>query len=121
MEKIKFHNHGEKIDCIIKEMPTIEEASKMVDLFSLLADNTRLRILWLVCHMEECVTNIGAFVGMSAPAVSHHLRFLRQAGIIVNRKIGKETYYRLADNDYASLVHKMVDDAFHIECRHKAF
>lgn len=119
MEKITFHNHNENIQEILSKMPTIEEAGKICDLFSLLADSTRLRILWLVCHREECVTNIGAFVSMSAPAVSHHLRFLRHADIIVNRKIGKETYYRLADNEYAKLVHKMVDDAFHMECPDK--
>lgn len=119
MSEIKFHNHGEKIETISTKMPTTEEAIRLGDLFSLLSDCTRLRILWVICHTEECVTNIGALVGMSAPAVSHHLRFLRQAGIIVNRRFGKETYYRLADNEYAHLVHKMIDDAFHMECPEK--
>lgn len=119
MADVKIHNHNDNIDTIIDKMPTIEESIKICDLFSSLSDSTRLRILWIICHTEECVSNIGALVGMSAPAVSHHLRFLRQAGIIVNRRFGKETYYRLADNEYAALIHKMIDDAFQMECLKK--
>ena len=80
----------------------------------MISDSTRLKILWLLCHSEECVTNIAAAIEMTAPAVSHHLRLLKNAGLIVSRKDGKETYYTLAKTEEAVLVHDIIDRTFHI-------
>ena len=85
--------------------------------FGLISDSTRLEILWLLCHTEECVMNIAAAVEMSSPAVSHHLRILKDAGLITSRKVGKEAYYTLAATEEADLVHKIVDAVFDINCR----
>ena len=62
------------------------------------------------------VNNIGVAVDMSSPAVSHHLRLLKQAGLIEARRDGKEMYYRLADAPKAQLLHKSIDDIFDISC-----
>lgn len=115
MEKeIAYHDHGhiELLTC----MPDADRSDKVADTFSHLCDGTRLRILWLLCHSEECVTNIAKAVGMSAPAVSHHLKILRQADIITAKRIGKEIHYRLSDNNEAKLVHRMIDDIFEMKC-----
>ena len=48
---------------------------------SQLSDSSRVRIFWLLCHCEECVIDLSAMVGMSSPAVSHHLRQLRESGL----------------------------------------
>ncbi|WP_395976648.1 ArsR/SmtB family transcription factor [Christensenella sp. MSJ-20] len=110
------HDHGQHTHEVLEQMPTPDSFAKVSDTFSLLSDSTRLRILWLLCHSEECVYNIAAAIGMSAPAVSHHLRALRQSGLIVNRRIGKEIHYTLAGTPEAELVHRMVDDIFQIQC-----
>ena len=81
-----------------------------------MCDPTRLRILWLLAHSEQCVNNISVAIGMSASAVSHHLRVLRQADLIVNRREGKEIYYKLAQDQMSVLIHKMIDDVFEISC-----
>lgn len=78
--------------------------------FSQLSDPSRLRLLWLLCHCEECGVNLAAAVGMSAAAVSHHLRSLRLHGLITSRREGKEVYYTLSDTETARLVHRMVDE-----------
>ena len=44
------------------------------------------------------------------------LRILRQTGLIVNRRAGKEVYYKLADTRTARLIHKMIDDVFEMNC-----
>ncbi|MGN0298083.1 MAG: ArsR/SmtB family transcription factor [Lachnospiraceae bacterium] len=109
------HNHG-NIDNVLDVMPTNEQCIEAAETFKQLGDGTRLQILWLLCHSEECVLNIAAAIDMSAPAVSHHLRFLKQAGLIKSRRIGKEVHYSLADSKEAQLVHEMIDALFHIKC-----
>lgn len=88
----------------------------MADTFQMISDATRLRILWVICHSEQCVHNIAAAVGMSPPAVSHHLRILKNSGLITNRRIGKEMHYALAESEEAHMVHQIVDEMFMIKC-----
>ena len=100
----------------MEHMPDEEAFYKASDIFQQLCDPTRLRILWLLAHCEACVLNVAVAVGMSTSAVSHHLRILRQTGLIVNRRAGKEVYYKLADTRTARLIHKMIDDVFEMSC-----
>lgn len=117
MEHLKhFHNHNDQVEEVLKEMPCEKSFEKVSETFQLISDPTRLRILWLLCHCEECVNNIGIAVKMSAPAVSHHLRILKQSGLIESRRDGKEMYYKLSQTPEAALLHKAVDDIFDINC-----
>lgn len=111
-----LHNHGGNLASLMVSIPTEQQFFMAADVFSMLCDSTRLRILWLLCHTEECVSDIAAAVGMSSPAVSHHLRNLKQSGLIVSRREGKEVLYTLAKTKEASLVHNMIDDIFEINC-----
>jgi len=111
-----LHNHGGNLDSLMSSIPTEQQFFMAADIFSMLCDSTRLRILWLLCHTEECVSDIAAAVGMSSPAVSHHLRNLKQSGLITSRREGKEVLYTLAKTKEASLVHNMIDDIFEINC-----
>ncbi|MGI6721388.1 MAG: ArsR/SmtB family transcription factor [Anaerovoracaceae bacterium] len=116
-DRIKLpHDHGNNMEALLERIPDEDAFKNVSDTFSLISDATRLKILWLLCHSEDCVVNIAAAVGMSSPAVSHHLRLLKQSGLIVSRKDGKEVYYTLADTEEATLVHKVVDDAFDMDC-----
>ena len=110
------HDHGQKDEHILEVMPDEARCAGAAEIFQQLSDGTRLQILWLLCHSEECVCNIAAAVGMSMPAVSHQLRNLKQAGLIRSRREGKEVYYSLMDTPKARLVHKMVDDVFEMNC-----
>ena len=110
------HNHGQNIERVLNKMPHTEDFTDIAFLFQQLGDPTRLRILWLLCHCDECVCNIAAAVDMSAPAVSHHLRILKKSGIISSRRDGKEVYYSLADTPQAQLLHRSIDALFEISC-----
>ena len=66
--------------------------------------------------IEECVSDIATAVCMSSPAVSHHLKTLKQSGLITSRREGKEVLYKLATTKEATLVHHMIDDIFEINC-----
>lgn len=84
--------------------------------FQLLDDGSRVRIFWLLCHCEECVLNISALTGMSSPAASHHLRLLKDAGLIVSRRRGKEVCYRAADTPTVKLLHGVIEKVMEISC-----
>ena len=64
-----------------------------------LADETRLRILDLVAsaHDDLCACEIEGFFELSQPTISHHMRILRDSGLVVAAKRGQWVYYRLAD------------------------
>lgn len=110
------HDHGEALREVLQRMPDEDSFITAAEVFSQLSDATRLRILWILCHSEECVTNIAAAVGMSDPAVSHHLRILKKTGIIKSRRVGKEVHYSLAQTPEAQLMHRMIDDVFEMNC-----
>ncbi|MCI0360020.1 MAG: metalloregulator ArsR/SmtB family transcription factor [Planctomycetaceae bacterium] len=74
-----------------------DETSKdLVQLFKLLADETRLRVLYFLMQQDELnVRTLCKLLRQSQPAVSHHLALLRVAGIIECRRDGKHNFYHL--------------------------
>lgn len=111
-----LHHHHPNDKELLSKMPSETVFIKASDVFQQLCDPTRLRILWILAHSEQCVNNVACLVGMSTSAVSHHLRTLRQTGLITNRREGKEMYYKLAEDKTATLVHRMIDDIFGTDC-----
>lgn len=81
-------------------LPAFDDAviGKLTDLFGAVADATRLQILLLVFDAERRSGEIAAALEMTASAVSHQLRWLRDRRIVAARKQGRETYYQLADD-----------------------
>lgn len=117
MADIKLpHDHGQNTAKILDKMPRQEQCAQVAEVFKQVSDGTRLRIFWLLCHCEECVSNIAAAMEMSDPAVSHHLKLLRKDGLIVGRRDGKEIYYKLADSKQAKLLHLACEEMFEITC-----
>jgi ArsR family transcriptional regulator len=65
--------------------------------FKALGDNTRLRIINLLLHGELCVCDIQYVLENSQPNVSRHLSYLKNSGMVLDRRDGYRMYYRLAD------------------------
>lgn len=78
------------------------------DMFRALGDPLRLRILALLRVREACVCELVARLPVSQPAVSQHLRRLRQAGLVAERRYKYWTYYRLHP-DLPASVRDLVD------------
>lgn len=111
----------EKTD--ILKMPNIQEQLDKVDDFQIIAeifkqlgDTARIRIFWLLCHCEACVTRMADMLDMSSPAVSHHLRLLRGSGLVKTRRSGKEVYYRASETPESRLLHQMIEQVMEIAC-----
>jgi DNA-binding transcriptional ArsR family regulator len=110
------HQHGEKLNAILRDMPETHDFSAVAELFSSVSDASRLKLFWLLCHYEECVINLSAIMEMSSPAISHHLKVLKKQGLIVSRRVGKEMYYRAADSEAVRLLHHMIEMLIDIAC-----
>ena len=110
------HDHGQPLERELEHVPSVESFQTVADIFKQLGDGSRIRIFWLLCHCEECVINLSAMVSMSSPAVSHHLKQLKAASLIVSRREGKEVYYRAADTAQAQLLHHMIEHLMELAC-----
>jgi len=66
-----------------------------VDTFTALADPTRRRIIERLAGGERCAGELGEDVAMTQPAISKHLRVLREAGLVVARAEAQHRIYRL--------------------------
>jgi ArsR family transcriptional regulator, lead/cadmium/zinc/bismuth-responsive transcriptional repressor len=78
-------------------------AGSLAAIFAALGEPTRLRIVHALSSGELCVGDLAAMLGMAVPAVSQHLRVLRDLRIVRNRRVGKMVYYALDDAHVADL------------------
>lgn len=84
-------------------------AQRMAEVFALLGDPNRLRILSALVHQELCVCDLAEAVGMSESAVSHQLRALRSQRLVAYRKQGRHVYYRLKDSHILVLYQQVLE------------
>lgn len=78
-------------------MPEEERLYDLAELFRVLGDTTRVKILYALFHEVMCVCDIAALLGMNQSAISHQLRVLKQARLVKFKKEGKIVYYSLDD------------------------
>mgnify|MGYP001228115077 CR=1 FL=1 len=112
------HDHGEEQNHTAAMQELLRDGAhfqNIADIFRQLGDPNRIRIFWLLCHCEECVVNIAAMVDMSSPAVSHHLRVLKDSGLLSSRQ-GREVYYRASDAAQSRLLHEMIEQVMDVAC-----
>ena len=111
----EHHNNG-NMERIFHNMPSGENFLTVAELLKLLGDPTRLQLFWILCHTEECITNLAAILDVSSPAISHHIRFLKDNALIVSRKNGKEVYYKTSNNEIAKLLHITIEKIMNSSC-----
>lgn len=72
--------------------------------FKAMSDPARVRIIYALADGERCVCELMLCLIMSQTLVSHHLKILKNEGIISDRKAGKWVYYSLADENAIAFV-----------------
>jgi ArsR family transcriptional regulator len=82
-------------------------AARVAETFKVLGDATRVRIVHALSLAELCTCDLAALLGVSEPAVSHHLRTLRQMRLVRFRRQGRLVYYAL-DDDH---IRRLFDDS----------
>lgn len=111
-----IHNDSLTVQELSDIMPEDQIIQTVADAMKQLGDPSRLRIFWLLCHTEECVIDIAAIVHMTSPAVSHHLRLLKNAGLIASRREGKEMFYKATETKLSQALHLIIEQIADITC-----
>lgn len=91
------------LEQVKREMEIDDYLEDIANLFKILGDQTRTKILSVLEKQELNVSAISELVGLPISAISHQLRILRQAKLIKPRKVGKEVFYSL-DDEHVSLI-----------------
>jgi DNA-binding transcriptional ArsR family regulator len=93
-------------------MPVPEEVDLAVEVFRMLSDATRVRLLWALLDGERAVNELAAAVGKSPSGVSQHLAKLRMARVVRTRREANQIFYRIESDHVRQLV---VDAIYHAE------
>lgn len=91
------------------DLPTDAQVDVAVTTLALLADPTRLRVLWLLARGDREVSALSALTGATASATSQHLAKLRLAGLVSMRKAGRQHVYSVR----GAHVRGLVDEALY--------
>lgn len=90
-----------------------DQVSLVVEVFRMLADATRVQVLWALVDTELSVNDLADHVGKPAPSVSQHLAKLRMARLVRTRREGTQVIYRLENDHVRQLVIDAVFNAEH--------
>jgi DNA-binding transcriptional ArsR family regulator len=90
-----------------------EQAALVVEVFRMLADATRIQVLWALVDGEMSVNELAEHVGKPAPSVSQHLAKLRMARLVRTRRAGTTIHYSLENEHIRQLVRDAVLNAEH--------
>ena len=80
------------------------QVAGLSELFRVLADETRTKILYLLATEELCVHNLAQILDLTLPTISHHLRLMKLMRLVKSRREGKHVYYSLSDDHVLQLI-----------------
>ncbi|MEI7826720.1 MAG: metalloregulator ArsR/SmtB family transcription factor [Euryarchaeota archaeon] len=107
----EFCINKEAVDVARSQMLDRQLIIHTTEIFKVLGDPTRIRLLYALAQQELCVCDLSAVLEMTQSAISHQLRVLRSARLVRYRKVGKVVYYALADAHIVQLIQVGVDHA----------
>ncbi|MDT7727649.1 MAG: hypothetical protein QOI21_4225 [Actinomycetota bacterium] len=97
------------------DMPGDEQVHLAAESFRMLADPTRIKVLWALLHGESSVACLAELAGAAPTAVSQHLAKLRLAGLVTGRREGTFVYYSAANDHVRTLLSQALFHADHID------
>ena len=104
---------------ILSKIPDEDAALDASELFTQLASPIRIRLLCILAIEEMCVCELADMLMMSQPAISHHLRLLRQSGVVKYKKSGKRVIYYITDTPAGVLARFIVKDLMKEESKNE--
>ena len=96
--------HEDMVSKVKESLPEEETLYDLADLFKVLGDSTRIKILCVLFEAEMCVCDIAKLLDMTISAISHQLKILKQASLVKFRREGKTVYYDLADDHVKTII-----------------
>jgi len=94
----------QKVKSVAQYLKTNISADDMAEIFKVLSDPMRLKIIMALDREELCVCDLATLLGVTRPAVSHHLRILKHLRLVKYRRDGKIAYYSLDDSHISELL-----------------
>ncbi|NMB95869.1 MAG: winged helix-turn-helix transcriptional regulator [Clostridiaceae bacterium] len=88
-------------------------AKKLAEIFKVLGDPTRIKILYVLSRTEMCVCDIADVLDMTQSAISHQLRLLRTMKLVKYRRDGKSAIYSLDDDHILQLFNQGIEHIQH--------
>ncbi|MBW4632126.1 MAG: metalloregulator ArsR/SmtB family transcription factor [Iphinoe sp. HA4291-MV1] len=101
--------HLDNVRSIGAQILPIDQAQQMAEIFGVLSDTNRLRLLSALANQELCVCDLAALTKMTESAVSHQLRLLKVMRLVSYRREGRNVYYSLADSHIINLYHSVAE------------
>ncbi|GGK21731.1 transcriptional regulator [Caldalkalibacillus thermarum] len=99
---------------VARRQQEVDRTEGLAPLFKVLADETRLKIIYALSREDElCVCDVATIIGSTNAAASHHLRMLRNMGLAKHRKEGKMVFYSLESGH----VRHLIDEALRLKER----
>lgn len=96
--------HTDAVKNAAASMPNIAEIQTVSEIFKVLGDPTRMKMMWALKLSELCVCDLAATLGMTKSAISHQLSTLKQAKMVKCRREGKNVYYSLDDDHVTNII-----------------
>ncbi|MCQ2772001.1 MAG: metalloregulator ArsR/SmtB family transcription factor [Bacilli bacterium] len=93
----------------MSQIPENKVLDKMESLLNVASDFTRLKILYSISGEEKSVSDIVKEVGASQSLVSHQIKVLKKANLVISRKEGTRVFYQLADDHIVQLLSVVYD------------
>lgn len=109
---------ADRVAAVRSVMPAETDVMDLADVFGLLADPGRLRLLVALLAGELCVCDLAAAAGLSESATSHALRILRAHRVVAVRRSGRMAFYSLADAHVRMLLDVALAHVAHSEMIH---
>ncbi len=99
-----FCYNEKKVEALRRSMPPQVKITRLTDIFKVLGDSTRTKMLLALSKGELCVCDVAHVLGLSISAVSHQLRLLRNLGLVKYRNEGRMAFYSLDDGHIMRVV-----------------
>jgi DNA-binding transcriptional ArsR family regulator len=93
-------------------LPT-DQVALSVEVFRMIAEGTRIQILWVLIDREMSVNELAETIGKPGPSVSQHLAKLRMARLVRTRREGTQVFYQLENEHVRQLILDAVHNAEH--------
>lgn len=103
--------HLDSVRASKPQLLSVDQAQAIAEIFGVLSDTNRLRLVSALAAQELCVCDLAALTKMSESAVCHQLRLLKAMRIVSYRREGRNVYYKLTDSHVTDLYHLMTKDS----------
>lgn len=105
-----YNDDPTRVRRVARLMPSDDAFDRAAIILKALADPVRARILFALSQSPLCVCELSVLLGMSLPAISHHLKLLTTAGLLKVRKEGKFAVYHLCGEHQGATLGALLTD-----------